>query len=259
MDFDNVVFEVNENVAIVKINRPDKMNALNIQTMNELRQVFSLLKHNDVSAVIITGMGDKAFVAGADITEINKLDQETGFLFAERGQEIFTYIEDFEKPVIAAVNGYAFGGGCELALACHIRIASENAKFAQPEVNLGIIPGYGGTQRLARLINPGRAMEYILTGDAIDAQEAFRIGLVNRVVPQNELIVKSMEIAVKIASKGQVAVKAAIKAVNSTNQLSQKEGLEKEAELFGQCCASDDFKEGTSAFMEKRKPAFTGK
>lgn len=259
MDFDNVVFEVNENVAIVRINRPEKMNALNIQTMNELRQVFSLLKHNDVAVVIITGMGDKAFVAGADITEINKLDQETGLLFSERGQEIFNYIEKFEKPVIAAVNGYAFGGGCELALACHMRICSENAKFAQPEVNLGIIPGYGGTQRLSRLVNPGRAMEYILTGDAIDAQEAYRIGLVNKVVPQSELIPKAMEIANKIASKAQVAVKAAIKAVNSTHHLSQKEGLEEEARLFGECCSSEDFREGTLAFMEKRKPLFTGK
>ncbi|MGE5431631.1 MAG: enoyl-CoA hydratase-related protein [Syntrophomonadaceae bacterium] len=259
MDFDNVVFEVNENVAIVKINRPDKLNALNIQTMNELRQVFSLLKHNDVAAVVITGMGEKAFVAGADITEINKLDQETGFLFSERGQEIFTYIENFEKPVIAAVNGYAFGGGCELALACHMRIASENAKFAQPEVNLGIIPGYGGTQRLARLVNPGRAMEYILTGDVIDAREAYRIGLVNKVVPQSDLIGNAMEMAMKIASKGQVAVKAAIKAVNSAHQLPQKEGLEEEARLFGECCSSEDFKEGTLAFIEKRKPVFKGK
>ncbi|HEX2868529.1 MAG TPA: enoyl-CoA hydratase-related protein [Ignavibacteriales bacterium] len=259
MDFDNVVFEVNENVAIVRVNRPEKLNALNMQTMNELRQVFSLLRHNDVVAVIVTGSGEKAFVAGADITEINKLDHETGRLFAERGQETFNYIESFEKPVIAAVNGYAFGGGCELALACHMRIASENAKFAQPEVNLGIIPGYGGTQRLSRLINPGRAMEYILTGDTIDAQEALRLGLVNKVVPQAELIRKAMEMALKIASKGQVAVKAAIKAVNSTLQMPQKEGLEEEARLFSECCSSEDFREGTLAFMEKRKPVFTGK
>lgn len=259
MDFDNIVFEVNENVAIVRINRPDKLNALNMQTMNELRQVLSLLKHNDVAAVIITGMGEKAFVAGADITEINKLDQETGRLFAERGQETFNYIENFDKPVIAAVNGYAFGGGCELALACHIRIASENAKFAQPEVNLGIIPGYGGTQRLARLINPGRAMEYILTGDSIDAQEAYRIGLVNKVVPQNELLPKALELAAKITSKGQLAVKAAIRAVNCASQLPQKEGLLEEALLFGECCSTEDFKEGTLAFIQKRKPLFKGK
>ncbi|MCU7495195.1 MAG: enoyl-CoA hydratase [Ignavibacteria bacterium] len=259
MDFDNVVFEVNDNVAIVRINRPDKLNALNIQTMNELRQVFSLLKHNDVAAVIITGMGQKAFVAGADITEINRLDEETGRLFSERGQDIFNYIENFEKPVIAAVNGYAFGGGCELALSCHMRIASENAKFGQPEINLGLIPGFGGTQRLARLINPGRAMEYILTGEPIDAQEAYRIGLVNKVVPNGELLDKSMELAVKIASKGQVAVRAAIKAVNSMLDHSQKEGFEEEAKLFSECCSSEDFKEGTSAFIEKRKPTFTGK
>ncbi|MGE5398880.1 MAG: enoyl-CoA hydratase/isomerase family protein [Ignavibacteriales bacterium] len=259
MDFEDVVFEVIESVAIVTINRPDKLNALSIQTMNEIMQVFTLLKHNSVSVVIITGMGEKAFVAGADISEINKLDKETGKLFSERGQEIFNFIENYEKPVIAAVNGFALGGGCELALACHLRIASENAKFGQPEINLGLIPGYGGTQRLSRLINPGRAMEYILTGDMIDAKEAYRIGLVNKVVPKAELMDKTMEMANKIASKGQVAVKASLKAVNNFREHPQKEALSLEAHLFADCCASEDFKEGTSAFLEKRKAVFKGK
>lgn len=259
MDFENIIFEMDDNIAIVRINRVEKLNALNLQTMVEIKEVFSLLHHEDVSAVVITGMGDKAFIAGADISELNKLNGETGKEFASRGQEVFNIIENFEKPVIAAVNGYALGGGCELALACHIRLASENARFGQPEVNLGIIPGYGGTQRLSRLINPGRALELIMTGDQIDAQEAYRIGLVNKIFPQDELIKKAVDMAKRISSKGQVAVKMAIKAVNVSKEKSQADALNYEAELFGHCCSTDDFKEGTKAFLEKRKPEFKNK
>ncbi len=180
----------------------------------------------------------------------------SGKSFAEKGQAVFNLIENMDKPVIAAVNGFALGGGCELALACHIRLASENAKFGQPEVNLGTIPGYGGTQRLARLINTGRAMEYILTGDMIDSGEAFRIGLVNRVYPQADLLSKAEEMAAKIISKAHHAVRLAIKSVISTKEISQREGLNFEASLFALSCGTEDFKEGTRAFLEKRKAEF---
>ncbi|MDP4172869.1 MAG: enoyl-CoA hydratase-related protein [Bacteroidota bacterium] len=259
MEFENIVFELDDNVAIVRINRPEKLNALNLQTIMELKKVFSLLKHEEVSAVIITGMGEKAFVAGADISEFKNLDAESGKEFALRGQEVFNIIEGFEKPVIAAVNGYALGGGCELALASHIRLASENAKFAQPEINLGLIPGYGGTQRLARLINHGRAMELILSGEQIDSAEAYRIGLVNKVYPQSDLLKMALELAKKITSKGQIAVKLAIKSIAFSKDKPLSEGLKLEAELFGECCSSEDFKEGTRAFLEKRKPEFKNK
>jgi len=199
MNYQNLLIEVKDKIAVVTINRPDKMNALNSQTMGELKSAFTELNNNDdVYVVILTGSGEKAFIAGADISELNKLDMISGKEFSERGQEVFNTIENLSKPVIAAVNGFALGGGCEIALACHIRLASDNAKFGQPEVNLGIIPGYGGTQRLTRLINSGRAMEYILTGDMIDANEAYRIGLVNHVYPQNELMNKAIEMSKKI-------------------------------------------------------------
>ncbi|MDO8550178.1 MAG: enoyl-CoA hydratase-related protein [Ignavibacteria bacterium] len=257
MNYQNLLIEIKDKIAIVTINRPDKMNALNSQTMNELKNAFTGLNNNDdVYVIIITGSGEKAFVAGADISELNKLDMISGKEFSERGQEVFNIIENLSKPVIAAVNGFALGGGSEIALACHIRLASENAKFGQPEVNLGIIPGYGGTQRLTRLINSGRAMEYILTGDMIDADEAYRIGLVNHVYPLNELMNKAIEMAKKIISKGQNAVRLTIKAVNIVNEVSSKEGQNYEASLFALCCGTEDFKEGTSAFLEKRKPVF---
>ncbi len=257
MDYQNLLINIKDKIAVVTINRPDKLNALNSQTMSELKEAFSELNTNsEVYAVILTGGGEKAFVAGADISELNKLDMISGKEFAERGQDVFNTIENLNKPVIAAVNGFALGGGCEIALACHIRLASENAKFGQPEVNLGIIPGYGGTQRLTRLINSGRAMEYILTGDMIDANEAFRIGLVNHVYPLNELLDKAIEMAKKITSKGQVAIKQSIKAVNAADEMSSKEGQNYEASLFAICCGTEDFKEGTSAFLDKRKPNF---
>ncbi|HAB54509.1 MAG TPA: enoyl-CoA hydratase, partial [Ignavibacteriales bacterium] len=208
MNYQTLLLEKKENVTIVKINRPDKLNALNAVTLDELKQVFISLRNDEsVSVIILTGSGEKAFVAGADISEINKLDMISAKAFAEKGQEIFYSIENMNKPVIAAVNGFALGGGCELALSCHIRLASDNAKFGQPEVNLGIIPGYGGTQRLTRLINSGRSAEYIFTGDMIDANEALRIGLVNRIYPQQELLDKTIELAKKISSKGQQAIR----------------------------------------------------
>ncbi|MCJ7554635.1 MAG: enoyl-CoA hydratase-related protein, partial [Ignavibacteriaceae bacterium] len=232
MELKNLLLEIKENIAVVTVNRPDKLNALNKDTVLELRSVFKELRSNEnIFVIILTGSGEKAFVAGADIKELNQLDVLSAKKFSERGQEVFNYIENMNKPVIAAVNGFALGGGCELALACHIRLASENAKFGQPEVNLGIIPGYGGTQRLARLINSGRAMEYILTGDMIDANEAFRLGLVNHVYPQSELLNKAMEMAQKIVSKGQQAIRFAIKAVNVVDQVSAKEGQNYEASL----------------------------
>ena len=260
MDYKNLLLEFKQNVAVVTINRPDKLNALNGQTVAELSSVFDELKiNNDVSVVILTGSGEKAFVAGADISELNKLDTISAKEFSENGQEVFDKIQNFDKPVIAAVNGFALGGGCELALACHIRLASDNAKFGQPEVNLGIIPGYGGTQRLARIINTGRAAEYILTGDMIDADEAYRTGLVNHVYPQNELLEKALAMAGKIAAKGQQAIRLALKAVNAVNQMSLRDGQKLEASLFALCCGTEDFKEGTSAFLEKRKPVFKNK
>jgi enoyl-CoA hydratase len=257
MTYKNLLFEIKNHTALVTINRPDKLNALNGQTIDELEDVFKSIKNNDeIFVVVITGSGEKAFVAGADIAELNKLDVISAKEFSEKGNRIFREIETLGKPVIAAVNGFTLGGGCELALSCHIRIASENAKFGQPEVNLGIIPGYGGTQRLARAVNSSRALEIILTGDMISADEAFRIGLVNRIFPQTELLNKTLELAEKISSKGQQAIRLALKAVKATDNISLTEGLNYEASLFALVCGTEDFKEGTKAFLEKRKPDF---
>ena len=257
MEYKNILLDINEHVAVVTLNRPDKLNALNHETLVELKEVFERLKSDEnVFVIIITGSGEKAFVAGADISEINKLNMLEGKVFAEFGQEVFSAIEKFDKPVIAAVNGFALGGGCELALSCHFRLASENAKFGQPEVNLGIIPGYGGTQRLTRLINSGRAMEMILTADLIDANEALRIGLVNKVFPQMDLMNKAFEMAAKIVSKGRQAIRLAVKSVKAVDEVNLQEGLNIEATNFALCCGTEDFKEGTQAFLEKRKPNF---
>lgn len=257
MNYNNILLEIKNNVAIITINRPDKLNALNGQTINELADVFQTVKNNpEVFVVVITGSGEKAFVAGADISELNQLDVLSAKEFSEKGNGVFRKIETLEKPVIAAVNGFALGGGCELALACHIRYASENAKFGQPEVNLGVIPGYGGTQRLARIVNSSRALEMVLTGDMITADEALKIGLVNKVFPQADLLGKTLEIANKISSKGQQAIRFALKAVKATDNISLVEGLNYEASLFALVCGTEDFKEGTSAFLEKRKPQF---
>lgn len=258
--YETIQYESKERVGYVTINRPDKLNALNAKAKAELKELFTDLKSDGgVDIVILTGAGEKAFVAGTDIKELTELDTETGKKFSEGGQAVFNAIENLGKPVIAAVNGYALGGGCELALACSIRIASDNAKFGQPEVNLGIIPGYGGTQRLARLVGRGKAMELILTGDQIDAREALQIGLVNKVVPLKELKSEAEALAQKILSKGQVAVRLAMKAVNMTHETTLTDGQELEASLFGVCCGSEDFKEGTKAFLEKRKPEFKNK
>ncbi|MGB5528482.1 MAG: enoyl-CoA hydratase-related protein, partial [Ignavibacteriaceae bacterium] len=192
MNYKNILLEIKNNIAVVTINRPDKLNALNGDTINELEDIFDSIKNNpEVFIVVVTGSGEKAFVAGADISELNELNVLSAKEFSEKGNRVYRKIEDLDKPVIAAVNGFALGGGCELALACHIRTASENAKFGQPEVNLGIIPGYGGTQRLARVINSARALEMILTGDMISVDEAYRVGLVNKIYPQTELLNKT--------------------------------------------------------------------
>jgi enoyl-CoA hydratase len=260
MNYQTLLVETANRIAIVTINRPDKLNALNEQAKSELKQVFESLRNDaNVDVVILTGAGEKSFVAGTDIKELTELNSESGRSFSKGGQDVFNLIENLGKPVIAAVNGYALGGGCELALACHIRYASENARFGQPEVNLGIIPGYGGTQRLARLVGKGKAMEMILAGDPIDAQEAYRVGLVNKVVPQAELLKAAEEIAGKIIAKGQLAVRTALRAVNATQETSLSDGQTLEARLFGESCGTEDFKEGTKAFLEKRKPAFKNK
>jgi enoyl-CoA hydratase len=260
MELQFLTVSIENHVALVTIQRPEKLNALNARVKEEMLRIFHELKANDdVYVVILTGSGEKAFVAGTDIGELIELDEKSGKEFSKGGQDVFTLIENLGKPVIAAVNGFALGGGCELALACTIRIASENAKFGQPEVNLGIIPGYGGTQRLARLVGKGRAHELILTGKHIDAQEAYRIGLVNAVVSAGELIAEAKKLAGVIADKGQIAVRFALKAVNMADETTLTDGLELEASLFGTCAATEDAKEGAKAFLEKRKPKFQNK
>jgi enoyl-CoA hydratase len=259
MSYQTLIVGIEKRVALITLNRPEKLNALNALCKQELGQVFAGLRTNrDVDVVIVTGAGEKAFAAGTDISELSSLDRETGKEFAMIGQAVFDMIQHLGKPVIAAVNGYALGGGCELALACHIRIASENAVFGQPEVNLGLIPGYGGTQRSARLIGAGRTAEMVLTGNQISAAEALRIGLVNKVVPQASLMGEAEALALAILSRAQIAVRMALKAINISMELPLSEGLKVEATLFGECCGTKDFKEGTRAFLEKRKPKFTG-
>ncbi len=260
MSYANILSDAADRIAVITLNRPDKLNALNHDTLVELKDAIRQANEDSrVDVIIITGAGEKAFVAGADIAELSAQDTVAGQRFALFGQDVFNGIEQSVKPVIAAVNGFALGGGCELALSCHIRIAAENSKFGQPEVNLGVIPGYGGTQRLARVIGPGRAAEMILTGDMIDANEAHRIGLANRVVPRGEALTIARELAGKIAAKGQPAVRLALQALRCVPQMGLREGLATEAALFGISCGTEDFKEGTAAFLEKRVPAFTGK
>ncbi|MFA7289502.1 MAG: enoyl-CoA hydratase-related protein [Melioribacteraceae bacterium] len=257
--FKNLLTELRENILIITINRPEKLNALNGDLLKELSEIFLDVKERgEIHAVIITGAGEKAFVAGADINELNKLEPIKAKEFAEFGQKVFGQISSINKPVIAAVNGFALGGGCELALACHIRLVSENAKFGQPEVNLGVIPGYGGTQRLPKLIGLGRAMELILSGELIDANEAYRIGLANKLYPINELLERALELANKIISKGRIAVSLSIDAINASSNLSETEGMKYEAANFALATSTEDFKEGTTAFLEKRKAQFKG-
>jgi enoyl-CoA hydratase len=260
MPFKNLTVEKRERIAVITITRPKVLNALSVETVDEFRKAILEIRGDDaVGGVIITGAGEKAFVAGADIPELHSLDPEGAKHYAARGQHVLSLIEEMPKPVIAAVNGFALGGGCELAMACHIRIAAENAKFGQPEVNLGVIPGYGGTQRLARLVGKGRALELCLTGNMIDAAEAFRIGLVNMVVPAAELMPEAEKLMKTILSKGPRAVALAIEAVGSGLEMDLAAGLNLEANLFGLSAATEDWKEGTKAFMEKRKPKFKGK
>lgn len=259
MDFKFLTCEIQNFIATVVINRPDKLNALNSTLLNELDHLLGSLRDDpEVRVVIVTGAGEKSFVAGADIAELAALGVSEAKKFAANGQRIFSKIEQLGKPVIAAVNGYALGGGCELALACHIRFASTNAIFGQPEVNLGTIPGYGGTQRLTKLVNTGRALEMILSGDKISSEEALAIGLVNKVYEKEELLAKTFEFAEKIASKPVSAIAWAIDAVTSAHGLNIDAGLDFEASLFALCAGTNDFKEGTTAFLEKRKPEFKG-
>lgn len=259
IDFQNIISEVKKGVLYLTINRENKMNALNFATLEELKLIFEeVIDQKEIKAVIITGAGEKAFVAGADISEIADLNEVNARKFAENGQEIFTAIENCHKPVIAVTNGYTLGGGCELAMACHIRIATANAKFGQPEVNLGIIPGYGGTQRLTILVGRGKANELMMTGDMIDAETALKLGLVNHLVDTKaEAIVKAEELIAKIMSKAPIAIGMIIDCVNAV-YLPEENGFQTEANSFARCVKSGDYKEGTTAFLEKRKPQFKG-
>lgn len=247
------------NKIVVTISRPDALNALNSEVLDGLNKVIQEAYQNPaIRGIILTGEGEKAFVAGADIKELAALDREKALILAQKGQKLFKMIEDSRIPVIAAVNGFALGGGCELAMACHIRLATENAKFGQPEVNLGIIPGYGGTQRLTQLVGRGKALELMLTADLISAQEAKAIGLVNHVVAtRQELMDLADKMLSKILTKGPVAVANVIKSVNAGFNFEQS-GYDAEAKLFAECAVTSDFKEGTSAFLEKRQPSFKG-
>ncbi len=260
MTYENVKTELRDGILFLTVDRPKVLNALNAATVEEIYKVFADARDDDkVKAVIVTGAGEKAFVAGADINELAQKTPMTGKETSERGQFIFSFIERFPKPVIAAINGFALGGGCELALACHIRVASERAQIGLPEVTLGIIPGYGGTQRMARLLGKAKALELICTGDRVGAAEAERIGLVNKVVPADQLMSAAEEMARKIMSRGPLAIRAAIEAVMSGSEMPMQEGQFLEATLFGLLCASEDTKEGMNAFLEKRPPRFKGK
>jgi enoyl-CoA hydratase len=257
--FENIRYEKKDQIAFVTIARPKVLNALNTQTMLELVHAFELVRDDDdVRVAILTGEGEKAFVAGADITEFSALNAVQAEIFARRGQATFTAVENCGKPVIAAVNGFALGGGCELALACTIRIASDNARFGQPEIKLGIIPGYGGTQRLPRLIGKGLALQYILTADMVKADEALRVGLVNEVAPLSELLARAEALARRIIANAPIAARYCLDAVNKGMEMSLSEGLAYEATLFGLCFATADKKEGTQAFLEKRTAQFKG-
>lgn len=259
MTFENLLAELENGILTITINRPDKLNALNQQTVKEIGIAIKKAEsNNSVKAIIITGSGQKSFVAGADINEFIGLSVEQGKALAQAGQDIFKSIETCSKPVVAAVNGFALGGGCELSMACHLRIASENAKFGQPEVNLGLIAGYGGTQRLIEYIGKTKATELHMTGESITAQQALNLGLVNYVVPQDQLIAKCVELLEKIISKSPMAVKSVIKSINAYFE-NNVDGFKVENEEFGKCFVTEDFKEGISAFMEKRKTVFIGK
>jgi enoyl-CoA hydratase len=255
MEFKTLLFSLENNIAIITINRPDKMNALNHEVIQDLSNAFDEVYANkEIKSVILTGSGAKAFVAGADITEFTALDAKGGADLARIGQEqVFNKIENCPKPVVAAVNGFALGGGCELAMSCHFRIASENAKFGQPEVNLGLIPGYGGTQRLTALVGKGKAMELCMTAHMADANEALSLGLVNHVASSDTLLQRCIDILQIINSKSPMALE---KVITSINAAGSEHGYETEIKAFGECFGTSDMKEGVSAFLEKRKPIF---
>ena len=256
----NVLYEKKAAIAYVTVNRPKVLNALNTPTWADLRIAFEHARDDAaVRGVILTGAGNKAFIAGADIGELAHLSAVEAEQSSRFGQQVLDLVENLGKPVIAAVNGFALGGGCETAMACSIRIAVESAKFGQPEVSLGLLPGGGGTQRLPRLVGKGRALQLILSGEMINAQEAYRIGLVNEVVPDNDLISRAEVILTRIAANAPIAVKFALDAANKGMETSQSEGLLLEASYFGLCAATEDKKEGTSAFLEKRAPSFQGR
>lgn len=256
----NVLYERREQVAWITVNRPDKLNALNRATVEEIAEAVSRARREDeVRVVAVTGAGDKAFVAGADIKEMSGLSPGRAQDFSRLLHESLECLERCPKPVIAVVNGFALGGGCELAMACHVRIAAEEAKFGQPEVNLGLIPGAGGTQRLQRLVGRGRAVDLILSAEMIDAREAYRIGLVNHVVPSEELRSRAQEYATTLAGKSPVALARALDAVYTGGEAALDEALRVEAALFALCFATEDFREGTAAFLEKRRASFSGR
>jgi enoyl-CoA hydratase len=260
MTYTNILIATENNIATITINRPTKLNALNVVTISELHEAFKMAEEDAaIRVILLTGSGEKAFVAGADISEFANFSIEEGTQLAAEGQEkLFDYIENLKTPVIAAVNGFALGGGLELAMACHFRVASENAKMGLPEVSLGLIPGYGGTQRLPQLIGKGRAMEMIMTAGMVTAQDAYRTGLVNHVVPEAELLDYCVSVAHKIIKNSPYAISKAIKAVNA-NFKEGENGYKTEIKAFGKCFGTEDFKEGTTAFLEKRKAVFTGK
>ncbi len=259
MTFENLLTAIDNGVLTITINRPDKLNALNKKTVDEMGvAIKDATSNSEVKAIIITGAGQKSFVAGADIAEFIGRSVEQGKVLAQAGQNIFKEIENCPKPVIAAVNGFALGGGCELSMACHLRVASDNAKFGQPEVNLGLIAGYGGTQRLIQYIGKTKAIELHMTGDLINAEQALNLGLVNYVVPQDQLMAKCLELIAKIRSKSPRAITGVINSVNAYFE-NGADGFNTEIEEFANCFATEDFKEGTTAFVEKRKPNFTGK
>ena len=260
MTFENIILEKKNAIAYLTVNRPKVLNALNMATMEELRAAFHDIKNDSaIRVVIFTGSGEKAFIAGADIGELSKQDAITGKEYTHRGQNVLNLIENLGKPVIACLNGFALGGGCEIAMACTMRLASDNAKLGQPEVKLGIIPGYGGTQRLPRLVGKGIAMQMVLAGELITAQEAHRIGLVNEVTTPTELIPRAEAIAAKIIANAPLAVQYAMEAVNKGMEMTLSEGLYLEAVLFAVSCSTEDKTEGTRAFLEKRNAQFKGK
>ena len=265
MSYTTILTSLENGIFTITINRPEKLNALNAAVFNDLDKAIDEVNNNaEIKTVIITGAGPKAFVAGADITEFNGLNKDQAMALAKRGQDVYFKIENSKKPIVAAVNGFALGGGCELAMACHFRLCSENAKFGQPEVNLGLIPGYGGTQRLTQLVGKGKSMELQMTANLIDAAEALQLGLVNHVTTAETLLERTKDILTIIQSKAPVAISKIIECVNvavvsDSAYTNGKSGYDKEVESFGDCFITEDMKEGTTAFLEKRKAVFTGK